>query len=92
MSATPALKLSTSIFYQSVRNYRTIYVKSKRLNLTPKVYSDVKAPPGVKYNVINRNPRNLERLRIEFKNEGWGLEKQGNTFWHKLVSGSSHEL
>lgn len=85
MSAASILKLPANILHQSVREYRTIHHRSKVLNVTPKVYQDVKAPPGVRYNVFNRNPRNLERLRIEFKNEGWELEKINNTYWHKLV-------
>ncbi|XP_043276598.1 39S ribosomal protein L18, mitochondrial [Venturia canescens] len=33
----------------------------------------------------NRNPRNLELLRIARKPTGWHLEKPGREFWHKLV-------
>lgn len=35
--------------------------------------------------VKNRNPRNLELLRIARKPAGWHLEKKGREFWHKLV-------
>lgn len=35
--------------------------------------------------LINRNPRNLERLRIARKPNGYHLEKPGRSFWHKLV-------
>ncbi|XP_054740546.1 39S ribosomal protein L18, mitochondrial [Anastrepha obliqua] len=34
--------------------------------------------------IINRNPRNLERLRIALKPNGYFLEKPGRSFWHKL--------
>ncbi|KAL6266432.1 hypothetical protein P5V15_003282 [Pogonomyrmex californicus] len=34
--------------------------------------------------IVNRNPRNLERLRIAKKPEGYWLEKPGRTYWHKL--------
>ncbi|EFN85598.1 39S ribosomal protein L18, mitochondrial [Harpegnathos saltator] len=34
--------------------------------------------------IVNRNPRNLERLRIARKPVGYGLDKPGRTFWHKL--------
>lgn len=34
--------------------------------------------------IVNRNPRNLERLRIAYKNDGYHLEKPGRSFWHKL--------
>lgn len=84
MSTSPILRC-TSVLYQSVRKYRTIHHKSKTLNLTPKVHNEVNVFPGGRFNVFNKNPRNLERLRIEYKNEGWPLEKENNTYWHKLV-------
>ncbi|KAK2585173.1 hypothetical protein KPH14_008672 [Odynerus spinipes] len=34
--------------------------------------------------VRNRNPRNLERLRIARKPEGYHLDKPDRSFWHKL--------
>lgn len=34
--------------------------------------------------VRNRNPRNLERLRIARKPDGYHLEKPDFSFWHKL--------
>ncbi|XP_033227485.1 39S ribosomal protein L18, mitochondrial [Belonocnema kinseyi] len=36
-------------------------------------------------NVRNRNPRNLELLRIARKPVGWTLEKPGRQYWHRLV-------
>lgn len=33
----------------------------------------------------NRNPRNLERLRIAYKPIGYHLEAPGREFWHKYV-------
>lgn len=33
----------------------------------------------------NRNPRNLERLRIARKPSGYHLEVRGREFWHKLL-------
>jgi len=35
--------------------------------------------------VYNRNPRNLEKLRIAYKPAGYHLEKPGREFWHKFV-------
>ncbi|CAG0882727.1 unnamed protein product [Darwinula stevensoni] len=35
--------------------------------------------------VVNRNPRNLERLRIAQKPRGWQLEADHKEFWHRLV-------
>ncbi|XP_037942080.1 39S ribosomal protein L18, mitochondrial-like [Teleopsis dalmanni] len=34
--------------------------------------------------VINRNPRNLEKLRVAYKPNGYLLEKPGRSYWHKL--------
>lgn len=31
----------------------------------------------------NRNPRNLERMRIAYKPDGWHVDKPGRSFWHK---------
>lgn len=31
----------------------------------------------------NRNPRNLELLRIAYKPDGFHLEKPGKCYWHK---------
>lgn len=33
---------------------------------------------------VNRNPRNLERMRIGYKPNGYHVEKPGEyTYWHK---------
>lgn len=42
-----------------------------------------KPKEGVQY-VNNRNPRNLEKLRIAYKPRGYYLEKTNRCFWHKL--------
>lgn len=34
---------------------------------------------------VNRNPRNLERIRIARKPDGYHLDKPGRKFWHKFV-------
>ncbi|KAI4454550.1 39s ribosomal protein l18 mitochondrial [Holotrichia oblita] len=34
--------------------------------------------------LTNRNPRNLEKLRIGYKPDGYHLENKGRSFWHKL--------
>ncbi|XP_012529949.1 39S ribosomal protein L18, mitochondrial [Monomorium pharaonis] len=34
--------------------------------------------------IVNRNPRNLERLRIARKPSGYHLNKPGHSYWHKL--------
>ncbi|XP_046661517.1 39S ribosomal protein L18, mitochondrial-like [Homalodisca vitripennis] len=33
----------------------------------------------------NRNPRNLEKLRIALKPQGFHLDKPGKSYWNKLV-------
>lgn len=38
----------------------------------------------VSYYVNNRNPRNLERLRIAMKPSGYSLDQPGRNYWHKL--------
>lgn len=45
---------------------------------------EVLAPSEHDTYLINRNPRNLEKLRIAYKPIGYHLEKPGRTFWHKL--------
>lgn len=40
------------------------------------------ASPHAQY-VYNRNPRNLEKLRIAYKPAGYHLDKPGREFWHK---------
>ncbi|XP_020805938.1 39S ribosomal protein L18, mitochondrial [Drosophila serrata] len=39
--------------------------------------------------VFNRNPRNLERLRIAYKPGGYHLEKPGRSYWHTLEINTS---
>lgn len=34
---------------------------------------------------VNRNPRNLERIRIARKPDGYHLDRPGKKFWHKYV-------
>ncbi|KAJ9585772.1 hypothetical protein L9F63_002409 [Diploptera punctata] len=42
---------------------------------------------------VNRNPRNLEKLRIARKPSGYHLEAPGREFWHKLtLDQSSHHI
>ncbi|XP_004533791.1 39S ribosomal protein L18, mitochondrial [Ceratitis capitata] len=44
---------------------------------------EINQPSGEQV-LFNRNPRNLERLRIAHKPTGYFLEKPGRSFWHKL--------
>uniref|UniRef100_A0AAG5DS45 Large ribosomal subunit protein uL18m n=1 Tax=Anopheles atroparvus TaxID=41427 RepID=A0AAG5DS45_ANOAO len=41
--------------------------------------------------MINRNPRNLERLRLASKTDGYHLEKPVRNFWHRLELTSSNK-
>lgn len=38
----------------------------------------------------NRNPRNLEMMKIAYKPYGYHLERPGRCFWHKWVNASVH--
>ncbi|XP_001658909.2 39S ribosomal protein L18, mitochondrial [Aedes aegypti] len=49
-----------------------------------------KCAEGTRY-ILNRNPRNLERLRLAYKNDGYHLEKPVRNFWHKLELTSSNK-
>lgn len=42
--------------------------------------------------IVNRNPRNLERLRVAYRNDGYHLEKPGRNYWHKLELTSSNKF
>uniref|UniRef100_T1IXE3 Large ribosomal subunit protein uL18m n=1 Tax=Strigamia maritima TaxID=126957 RepID=T1IXE3_STRMM len=39
---------------------------------------------SIKSQVINRNPRNLQQLRLERKPRGWHLERPTRKYWNKL--------
>ncbi|EAL39441.2 AGAP004709-PA [Anopheles gambiae str. PEST] len=39
--------------------------------------------------VVNRNPRNLERLRLAYKVDGYHLERPVRNFWHRLELNAS---
>ncbi|KAK3857327.1 hypothetical protein Pcinc_036256 [Petrolisthes cinctipes] len=36
-------------------------------------------------NLVNRNPRNMEMLRLAHKPQGWQLEDSSRKYWYKLV-------
>lgn len=40
-------------------------------------------PKDKNLSFVNRNPRNLEKLRIALKPSGYHLEKPGREFWHR---------
>ncbi|XP_030768363.1 39S ribosomal protein L18, mitochondrial [Sitophilus oryzae] len=40
---------------------------------------------------INRNPRNLERMRIAYKPDGYHIDKPGKSYWHKLELKASNK-
>ncbi|XP_076750536.1 mitochondrial ribosomal protein L18 [Xylocopa sonorina] len=42
--------------------------------------------------IRNRNPRNLERLRIARKPIGYGLDKPVHQYWHKLIITTSQRF
>ncbi|XP_063832786.1 large ribosomal subunit protein uL18m [Ostrinia nubilalis] len=41
---------------------------------------------------VNRNPRNLERIRLARKPDGYHLDKPGKKFWHKLILSPSNRI
>lgn len=55
----------------------TIYRNIKRF-----CSSSVELHPHAKY-VYNRNPRNLEKLRIAYKPAGYHLDVPDREFWNK---------
>lgn len=55
-------------------------ISLKELMFLPKLARFSSSAPAV---FINRNPRNLERMRIARKPNGYHLEKPGRQFWHK---------
>lgn len=42
-----------------------------------------RAPKDGETYLINRNPRNLEKMRIAHKPNGYELDTPGRCFWHK---------
>lgn len=55
-----------------------------------KIQELTKCAEGARF-VVNRNPRNLERLRVAYRNDGYHLEKPGRNYWHKLELTSSNK-
>nr|XP_018909440.1 PREDICTED: 39S ribosomal protein L18, mitochondrial [Bemisia tabaci] len=51
---------------------------------TPPTYSEEEVPKFISPIFTNRNPRNLERLTIGDKPEGWNFEKPGRRCWNRL--------
>lgn len=47
-----------------------------------RIKKTVEPAEGGKY-LVNRNPRNLEFLRIAYKPAGYELDKPGRCFWNK---------
>ena len=64
--------LLRSIVKQNTRAVQTIRTNSTRDN-----------NEEIKPIFTNRNPRNLEKIRIGYKPDGYHLEVEGRRFWHK---------
>lgn len=47
-----------------------------------KIQKSLEPSPDAKY-VVNRNPRNLEFIRIARMNQGYEYDKPGRVFWNK---------
>lgn len=54
---------------------------AKSANVARKLTQILQPKDNVSF--INRNPRNLEKLRIALKPSGYHLEKPGREFWHR---------
>ncbi|KAI4473273.1 hypothetical protein M0802_016208 [Mischocyttarus mexicanus] len=65
------------MFTTNVHSYLSNFIIKRQINTNANLISNC-------VEVINRNPRNLERLRIARKPQGYHLEKQFRNFWHKL--------
>ncbi|XP_018566302.1 39S ribosomal protein L18, mitochondrial [Anoplophora glabripennis] len=64
----------------SLRNSTKILPK-----LAQRRQSSTAAPQNVVSSVFtNRNPRNLEKLRIGYKPDGYHVDRPGKCYWHKL--------
>lgn len=91
LQVTPILSkivnIDSQLVKQPVRTYRTrINQGARKFDVRPKDDEiKVTPPPGVARYVFNRNPRNLERLSIANKGDGWFMDNKGKSFWHKLV-------
>ena len=85
--ANGLLRLTNEIIKQSVRYFRRRNQgpKVKALTIPYDVEPEVDPPAGVERLFYNRNPRNLERLAIAHKHDGWSLDKPGRAFYHKFV-------
>ncbi|XP_018336394.1 39S ribosomal protein L18, mitochondrial-like [Agrilus planipennis] len=59
---------------------KTIVVSGfKRFNFNIPTNNDI-----IPATLTNRNPRNLEKLRIAYKPSGYHVDRPGKSFWHKL--------
>lgn len=48
-----------------------------------KILSDCAKPKENVVHMENRNPRNLEMMKIAYRPNGYHLEAPGRRFWHK---------
>lgn len=58
-----------------------LYKRILNLNTGNRLYSN--ANSDILPVLTNRNPRNLEKMRIAYKPNGYYLEKPGRCYWHK---------
>lgn len=63
-----------------VRYIRPKLVNSKKLN---KMLADCSKPAEDATYMYNRNPRNLEMMRIAYRPDGYHLDMPGRCFWNK---------
>ncbi|OXA62374.1 39S ribosomal protein L18, mitochondrial [Folsomia candida] len=83
-------RISSELSRKCPRCFRFIS-SSSNSNSSSTISSPIKKkefPPNntlIMDKVSNRNPRNLEKLRIAEKISGWDLEKEGRSYWNKLT-------
>ncbi|KAF7269481.1 mitochondrial ribosomal protein L18 [Rhynchophorus ferrugineus] len=53
--------------------------------------SGVSSTANISNIFINRNPRNLEKLRIGYKPDGYHVDKPGKNYWHNLKLNISNQ-
>jgi len=71
--------------YHCVRHLQTSHCSRNKGEDTKKKEPTIRNRDIVPQLVNNRNPHNLEKLRIADKATGWDLEVQDRSYWNKLV-------
>ncbi|CAH1118495.1 unnamed protein product [Phaedon cochleariae] len=89
LTSQKTTKNLSSYFLEKMLNFR--YNTNKLINELRLHRSASTVTPKNEVSPIftNRNPRNLERMRIAYKPDGYHVEAPGRNYWHKLLLHSS---